>query len=514
MNFPVLQAPSHRHSQNWWLIALLVLPWLSPYTAGPTPNAWPWLISALCATIVWLLRRSLGVRLVAHAWVLAASISAVIGLLQYFGLAHALGPWVSQTATGDAFANLRQRNQFATLTSMGLIALMALIALAADRRTPANGVPWWANALAVLLALGNAASSSRTGMLQWVLVLALTAGWAAPGRRQLLMFVLRAMLAYAVAVLALPWLLELTTGVTSAGLFGRLVETPGCASRRVLWSNVLSLIGQKPWLGWGWGELDYAHFTTQYAGPRFCDILDNAHNLPLHLAVELGLPAAFMACAGAGWMVWRAKPWRESNPARQMAWSVLAVVLLHSMVEYPLWYGPFELAAGLCIGLLWATAAAPEPRAGAASDLRGLQKNKGNSAAALITSALTATIMIAALLYAAVDYYRVSQIYLPTAERSIAYREDTLNKIRGSWLFRDQARFAELSVTALTPDNAAAMHAMALELLHYSPEPRVIEKLIESAVLLGRDDDAALYLARYRAAFPQDHARWAQKNAK
>ena len=43
---------------------------------------------------------------------------------------------------------------------------------------------------------------------------------------------------------------------------------------------------------------------------------------------------------------------------------------------------------------------------------------------------------------------------------------------------------------------------------------RVIEKLIESAVLLGRDDEAALYLARYRAAFPKDHARWAGKNAK
>ena len=54
---------------------------------------------------------------------------------------------------------------------------------------------------------------------------------------------------------------------------------------------------------------------------------------------------------------------------------------------------------------------------------------------------------------------------------------------------------------------------MALELLHYSPEPRVIEKLIESAVMLGRDDEALQYLARYRAAFPQEHARWVQGNA-
>ncbi|MEO7159652.1 MAG: Wzy polymerase domain-containing protein, partial [Polaromonas sp.] len=127
--------------------------------------------------------------------------------------------------------------------------------------------------------------------------------------------------------------------------------------------------------------------------------------------------------------------------------------------------------------------------------------------------ALAAITMIAMLVGAAVSYDRVSQIYLSPAERSAVYRDDTLDKIRGSWLFHDQALFAELSITELTPDNAAAVHAMALELLHYSPEPRVIEKLIESAVMLGRDDEALRYLARYRAAFPKEHARWARENA-
>ncbi|MHB1200597.1 MAG: PglL family O-oligosaccharyltransferase [Polaromonas sp.] len=500
---------------NAWLAVLLVLPWLSPYTAGPTPNAWPWLISAFCAILLWLLRRRLNVKLITATWVLAAGFSAMIGLLQYFGLAQALDPWVSQTVPGEAFANLRQRNQFATLTSIGLIALLAWVALVAPSgasRISATRVPWWASATAVLLALGNAASDSRTGLLQWALVLALTAWCAASGRRHLRVLALQAMLAYAVAVLALPWLLELVTGVRSGGLIARLAEAPGCASRRVLWSNVLTLIAQKPWLGWGWGELDYAHFMTQYAGPRFCEILDNAHNLPLHLAVELGLPAALTASAAAGWMVWRAKPWRESSPARQMAWGVLAVIMLHSMVEYPLWYGPFQIAFALSVGLLWSGAAGSA--AGAASARGHPPKIKQNRAAAHYLRVFIAISLIALWVLSAIDYQRVSQIYLPAAERSAAYRDDTLNKIRGAWLFRDQARFAELSVTALTPDNAAALYAMAQDLLHYSPEPRVIEKLIESAVMLGRDDEALLYLARYRAAFPQDHARWALKNAK
>jgi O-antigen ligase len=495
---------------NWWLAPFLVLPWLNPYTAGPTPNFWPWLLSALCAVILWLFQRRLNVELVAAGWVLAAVVSAAIGLMQYFGLAPALSPWISQPEAGEAYANLRQRNQFATLTSIGLVALIGLLALR-DRRAqqPADQgwrLPVWAYLFALLLALGNAVSSSRTGLLQWLLIALLTAWWALPGRWRLLVFAAQAVLAYGVAVLTLPWLLELATGVRSAGLFGRIVETAGCGSRKILWSNVLTLIAQKPWLGWGWGELDYAHFITLYPGARFCEILDNAHNLPLHLAVELGVPAALAVCGALGWLVWRARPWRETDPARQMAWGVLAVIGLHSLLEYPLWYGPFQLAAALSIGLL-----CPEVGADAAQRKGFHHEFERKRPVAHYLRAPAAIIMIVMLAAAGIGYYRVSQIYLPPAERSAAFRDDPLGKLGDSRLFHHQALFAELSITSLKPDNAAAVHAMALELLHYSPEPRVIEKLIESAVLLGRDDEAVQYLARYRAAFPQDHARWAGK---
>ncbi|WP_296908603.1 Wzy polymerase domain-containing protein [Polaromonas sp.] len=486
---------------------MLVLPWLNPYTAGPTPNAWPWLFSAACAVILWLFQRKLDGRLIASGWILAASLSALVGLLQYFGLAPDFNPWISQTQAGEAFGNLRQRNQLATLMSIGLVALIALLALPkgpgremAGRR----GMPWWALASALLLAVGNAASGSRTGLLQWLLIPALTAWWVLPGGRRLLVFALQALLAFGVAVMMLPWLLELLTGVQIGGLFGRLTEAPTCESRKILWSNVLTLIAEKPWLGWGWGELDYAHFITLYSGPRFCEILDNAHNLPLHLAVELGLPAAVAICGALSWLVWRARPWAETDAARQMAWGVLAVILLHSLLEYPLWYGPFQLAAGLSAGLLWARR---PPGAGFSPEIGQ------NRPVVQYFRLCIAIFMIATLATVAVSYYRVSQIYLPPAERSAAYQGDTLAKIRNSALFPHQAEFAELSMTALTPETAATLHALALGLLHYSPEPRVIEKLIESAVMLGRDDEALQYLARYRAAFPLEHARWASQNA-
>ncbi|PSJ19817.1 polymerase, partial [Halomonas sp. ND22Bw] len=90
-------------------------------------------------------------------------------------------------------------------------------------------------------------------------------------------------------------------------------------------------------------ELSYAHFSHLYAGPRFVEILDNAHNLPLHLAVELGVPVAVVVCAGFMALVLGARPWRERGPTRLMAWAVLGAMVLHSLLEYPLWYGPFQL---------------------------------------------------------------------------------------------------------------------------------------------------------------------------
>ena len=426
-------------------------------------------------------------------------VSSAIGLLQYFGAAAALGPWVSQASLGEAFANLRQRNQFASLTN---IALASLIWLGVGMHGRFAGHHRWAAcAAACLLAAGNSASSSRTGMMQLVLLCALCVvwgGWQRPAARSIL---LAAVLAYLLAMFALPLLAGLD--LSGHGMVARLRASGDiCGSRITLWSNVLTLIAQKPWFGWGWGELDYAHYVTFYPGQRFCEILDNAHNLPLHLAVEMGIPFSLLVCGVSTWLVLRARPWGETNPTRQMAWSVLTLILLHSMLEYPLWYGPFQMAFGLSMYLLWATQLRP------AHALRRAADSKPMAAGRPFFQATLAAVLMTAVAYAAWDYHRVSQVYLPPAQRASVYRDDTLEKTRATWLFRQQFDFAALSLTPLTRENALHIYDLSNQMLHFSPEPRVIEKVIESAVMLGRDDEALLHLARYRAAFPKNHAQW------
>ncbi len=486
------------------------MPWLNGYTAGPTPNLWPWLVSAVCGVLVALGWGRVSARLLALTWLAAALISSLLALLQYFGVASALAPWLSPTLTGEAFANLRQRNQFATLTSIGLVALLACVTLRA-RVTCKTSTHWtlvkllplpgWAYASALLLALGNAASSSRTGLLQWALLLVLTLWWQRAGRRPLAWLAVLALLMYALAVLLLPRLLSLATGISIEGLWGRLAQTGG-DSRRVLWDNVLTLIAQKPWFGWGWGELDYAHFITAYPGSRFTEILGNAHNLPMHVAVELGIPAAVLMCAGLAWAVHRAAPWRDTDPARQMAWAVLAVIGLHSLLEFPLWYGPFQLALSLCVVWLWQTRPLSDSPVKQVGQKSHVSWRVSAAAAALL-----------ALGYAGFDYVRVTQLFIPADKRWSVFQEDTLAKAENSWLFAPQVRFATLLTTDVTPANAPAMQALALSVLHYSPEAKVVAKLINSALLAGQRADADFYLARLCWAYPQDIASAAYQAA-
>ncbi len=494
--------------RSFLLILFLVFPWLNPIVQGPIPAMVQSIVTVLCLVsfvayaghTVAAFGKSFAA-LVAWAWLLAACVSAAIGLIQYFGVSAHFAPWISYAPTGEAYGNLRQRNQFATCLNIGMASLLWSLPTLADWFQRRSAPAWltYAARAAVLLAAGllavaDAASASRTGMVQLLVVGFLaTFCWREDPPAALISprwLMLVAVLSYA---LASQWLPQ-AAGVTGADsvVWARLQPTElTCNSRLVLWSNVLQIIAQKPWLGWGPGELAFAHFNTLYAGPRFCEILDNAHNLPLQLAVVMGVPATLALIALVAGVVYRARPWREIDGERRLAWLVLLVIAVHSMLEYPLWYAPFQLALVLCVLLLCGA--------------RWRQRILGSVGAQLLAS-----LAFAVCAYTTWDYWRISQIYLAASERAPAYQTETLEKIQGSWLFRDQVRFADLGLATLTPENAQDIYALALDMLHFSPEPMVVEKILDSASLLGRTDAVNYYRVRFRAAYPDAYAQWAQ----
>lgn len=472
-------------SPPFGVIFLLVLPWVHAWAPGPLTNLVPWLISWACLVFVLMFSHQLTSLALAQSWAIAAVLSSAIGLVQFFGLAQILAPAVHVPAyMGDALGNLRQRNQLASLLVMGMAALMWWQA----RGLALRHVLW----MLVLLALGLAATASRTGLLQMLFLCA----WCwlhrrTDGNGSAWVWASVTLGLYLLFSALLPWLLVTTTGHGVVGAVSRMAQLDGCGSRSVLWSNVLHLIGQKPWTGWGWDALRQAHYITAYPGPRFCDLLGNAHNLPLHMAFTWGVPVALLGVMSVlGW-IGLSKPWRAMTADRQLAWAILGVIGLHSLLEYPLWYGPFQIALVFCLWLI----AGPIRRA---LNHRALARGLG-------------VLISAALCLVAFDYARVRQIYLPADQRWGIWRSQPMQAARQSWFFQDTALFAELTTSHVNPDNARWVLNASQSLLRTSPEPRVIEKLLESARLLQEDDLFALHHARFREVYPNAFLAWSQK---
>jgi hypothetical protein len=488
-----------------WVLACacVFVPWVNPFAPPPSAYAVPWLVALwagggllLIGSLTSIDRHALFDACMA-GWLIAGLLNAAIGLAQYVGwtqnLPAGLSGWINTTAPGQAFGHLRQRNQLASLTSMALVSL-AYFFWQRPRTGTARHLPLLLAML--ILVLGNAATSSRIGLVQ-LLILGMTAGWVAwrSARRGLWPVI---GLGLAVDVLG-PCLLQALfmrapgdpwPNCFALGAGHRLTQDHGCENRGVLWSNVTDLIAARPWTGWGWGELDHAHYISEYATQRFCDILDNAHNLPLQLAVELGLPLAMALLGLFFWWAWAQRPWQETHPRRLVAWAVLVIIGLHSLVEYPLWYGTFFTAALVCVVYLTSPVRRPVGHALSAGSGLGV---------------------LALAAYASFDYHRIAQIYWPLHQRSPAYAADPMAHAQKSILFKSQVDFARLSMTPVNAETANWVLAQAQATLHYSPEPSVIEKLLEAAWLLHRTDLYELHRQRYQRAFPRHYARWMQE---
>lgn len=197
-------AARHMHFLTWLGPALaLAVPFLFSSTRAPLTNFWPLMCAWLCAGVlalllVWQVRRPDApgrhalARPCAAGVLLAALLGSAVGLLQYFGQTDGWWGWLHPAQPGVAMGQLRQRNQQASLLSLGLWALWWVVAQSiqgqVDQGTAVRQgtrsmatvglgllVAW---ALA-LLAVGSAATASRTGLAQWLMLCVLLFWWRA-----------------------------------------------------------------------------------------------------------------------------------------------------------------------------------------------------------------------------------------------------------------------------------------------------------------------------------------------
>ena len=423
----------------------------------------------------------------ALAWGLLAAgvLSAGVALVQVFAPGWTDGDWLAHSGLpGRAVGNLRQPNH---LCSLLLWALVAAVALHELRRLPLRGL--WP--LALLLVFAVELSASRTGAAGLLLLLL----WGvvdrrlSPASRWLLV---ATPLLYALAYGAMAGYGAFSQQAIGAG--ARLAAEGGLSdltaagdspnSRVNIARNALALLMAQPLAGVGFGEFNLAWTLTAFAG-RPTAFFDHTHNLPLQLAVELGLPLAgvvLLLLAAALVLGWRraARAGRgDAGTASRAALVLVLMVGLHSLVEYPLWYAYFLLPAALAWGFVLGTPAA----GGATATAPG--------SAGLLGLAAGVVMALGGVL-AVLDYQRVVVIYAPPeGSGTLAARIATGQR---SPLFAHHADYAA-ATNATPPDSAALGLARAP---HSLMDTRLMIAWAKHLAAIGETDRARWLAQRLR----------------
>lgn len=457
------------------------------------------LIGVACHVGSHLQRNPVGLSYLLIAIVVAALVNALEGLLQWFGLASDLWPWVVETEKrGLAFGAFRQTNLFATFLCIGTVSAIWLVQMSRVTESMAYFI-------LIILVFSVVASGSRTGALEIVTLTATGVYW----RRQQAPKITRLMLAPVLIFVAATYLLPVAAGMHGFGFASAYdrVTLANTNSRFVLWSNALDLIRERPWLGWGWLEAGYGHYVTVFDN-RFNELVSHVHNLPLQIAVEFGLPIAVIFSGLIIWGVGSGKPWRinsdqnaidKSCHGRGYAWlMVVFVVGIHSMLEFPLWSSVgFLFITGFAIGYLFSLSPVTKVRS---AGLAGMPLLASISAFALILLATLAWL----------QYVQVLALNnIPFNDREA--QRVALADAQDAWLFRGYLDFVTLSMTPVSLSNASDVKQKAEKVLHFSQDPNVIKPLLLSLWYLNDTDALRFHTERFCRAFPYAFREWGRE---
>jgi O-antigen ligase len=436
-------------------------------------------------------------RAVLAAMAVAAALGAITGAVQVLAPAVPDGSWIAAvTIPGRASGNLRQPNHLASVLLWAIVAgawCFERAARNADRRRAGVVV-----VLGAGLVFGLVLTASRTGALGLLLL----AAWGLFDRG--LTKQTRLVLSLAPVLYAAMWwfvgvFLAAEAGVGFAGM-QRLHEADPSSSRFAIWSNTIELIRMHPWTGVGIGNFNFAWTLTEFSHPRPVAFFDHTHNLTLQLWVELGLPLGTLVLTLIGYALWRAfraaaeAPDAQTALTQRCAFMIVLLAMLHSMVEYPLWYAHFLFPVAFC----WGVCLARPRAAGEVGDpaLRKLRAHRpaGFAAVALLVGGI---VMVW-------DYFRMVPIFDPPA--NAAPLRERIAQGQRSWLFAHHADYA-LVTTFKEPDRVLEDFRRPV---HFLLDARLMQAWAEALAAAG-DVDRGRWVAQRLAEFhrPQSQAFFA-----
>jgi O-antigen ligase len=293
-------------------------------------------------------------------------VSALLGLLQLAAGGTSLHLF-RVTSEGSAVGLFANRNHQAVLMSCCLPLTAAVASIGLQEEGSSRRRIAFAGAAVFLLVIGLAATGSRMGLLLGSIGLGSAAwiyGAAAGGIRS---FAPRSRLAWTgVAVVAAVPLLAL---ILRTGAVARLASDPVDTTRSAALRPMMEVARAFLPLGSGFGTFDPAFRRFEPDSLLSTIYFNQAHNEPVQLAIEGGLPALLLLLF---FLVWwsraalsAARSYRSPSkrPLSRAMVAVTVILLLSSLVDYPL-RTPFlsGLFALACVELIRSRrAAGPVP---------------------------------------------------------------------------------------------------------------------------------------------------------
>lgn len=281
---------------------------------------------------------------------LAGLVSVILATLQLLGKETLFPDLIMQMPHEGAirpYANLGQPNQLALLFCLGLAA------------------NWWlyqANKLSAIITIGSALlllwglaiTQSRIG---WLIV-PLFAGFVWHCRNNQQFKVISPGLIWAFG-LSYFLLIALLPSIT-AGLFE--VATTSAEEHIGNGSVRLTLIQQAwqislnhPWLGAGWYEFgpQQVQNGADFAASNYAQ---HGHNIVFNFAAELGWPITIVIFTTLSYWFYRCclHPFTQKSLSKEIAFATLFItaVFIHSLVEFPLWYGYVLIPTAFLLGMV------------------------------------------------------------------------------------------------------------------------------------------------------------------
>jgi O-antigen ligase len=300
------------------------------------------------------IRRELGmtpvVTTLARFLLAGGVISALVGLLQHFQVSTPFDSLVGRKAALQVYGNLGQPNHFAAYLTLSLASTTYLFSCRRLHGALAAGCVGL-----FLLLLAIAGSRSTWLYLGALIVLAVLLHRLRrdDASRRIVVFACWLLPGF----IAAQWLVTLPFMAPAGGELVTSAErlfqmASGIEPRLQLWGEAWQMFLGAPVLGAGFGQFAWHHFLHQAATGATAapGVFNHSHNLVMQLLAETGAIGASVIVGAI--LLWFADL-RRAKFGLEAWWllSLVVVIGIHSLLEYPLWYAYFLGMAALLLGL-------------------------------------------------------------------------------------------------------------------------------------------------------------------